>query len=128
MVKPQSLGSDNHGSNKSTPPPDGGSSPSYSPGFEAWFAYYRNLTGRGTGKKASWSAYRRLAKDEQRTLVALTQSCHERREAARRAGIFLPEWKDPERFLRGRWEAYRRAVAADEIPVGFEAYLATVPS
>lgn len=89
-------------------PPDGGrllSGPGGSAAFAAWFDLYGRSTGRRTTKKESLEYWPKLPVEIRESILELTAEWVEDREAARRAGVFVPEAKDPVRFLRHRrWE------------------------
>jgi hypothetical protein len=73
--------------------------------FTTWWKLYREYTGRGTRKRDTYQAARRLNGDEQSALVAVTEKWFAARARLEAARVFVGGAPDPVRFIqKRRWE------------------------
>ena len=74
----------------------------YSDDFESWWKTWGKYTGIKVGKPKSFSYWKVLSSEDQMAAIENLSQYVERREAAKVAGVYVPNPPHPERFLRDR--------------------------
>lgn len=73
------------------------------PAYSLFFETFWKLYPKKNGKKEAYRQWQREAKNEEAIIDGLRKQIEWR--AGQPAGVFIPEWKDPERWIKGhRWD------------------------